>query len=153
MQITPFLLSCFSAPVISVLFHLLHSSHTAPQDAITVTAMEVRKGVINITWSMPSERNGSVSYNLSYTGTQPPPYPQEEARTDKNSFVYNSVSEVTHSINNVLSFAIYIIEVFAYNIDLGQTVAGPIGSAIINRTFTTGQFNSKIGYLIQYSHT
>lgn len=76
----------------SIIFFLLSSSlynvpyslfltHTVPQDAIRVTAMEVRDRVIEISWKMPSDRNGSVSYNLSYTGTQPLPYPVEEAQT------------------------------------------------------------------------
>lgn len=69
--------------------------------------MEVRDGVINIAWTMPSERNGSVSYNLFYTGSQPPPYPQEEAQTDTYSIVFNSVNITTHTINNALPFDIH----------------------------------------------
>ena len=109
----------------------------APQGAINVTAREVRAGVIDIAWTSPSERNGSISYNLTYRGTQPPPYPQEEACTDSNSIIFSSVDNMSHTINNALSFAIYNIEVFAYNTDLGQTAAGPTGVNIINRTETT----------------
>ena len=107
---------------------------TAPQDAIRVTAREVHHRVIDITWTSPSERNGSIGYNLSYTGTQPPPYPQEEAQTDTNSIIFSNVNNVTHTINNALPFAIYVIKVFAYNTDLGQNAAGPTGTDTINRT-------------------
>ena len=116
------------------LYFPIYLLHTAPQDAISVTAREVHQGVIDIAWTSPSERNGSISYNLSYTGTQPPPYPQEEAQTDINSFIFNSVNDVTHIINNTLPFAIYVIKVFAYNTDLGQNAVGPTGTDTINRT-------------------
>ena len=114
-----------------IYFYFLHA---APQDAISVIAREVDQGVIDITWTSSSERNGSISYNLSYTGTQPPPYPQEEAQTDMNSIIFSSVNNLTHTINNALPFAIYVIKVFAYNTDLGQNAAGPTGTDTINRT-------------------
>ena len=80
---------------------------------------------IMITWSAPSERNGSLSYNVSFTGRQIPPYPQERALCRDGSFVVHDVSNTTHMLTNILPFAQYNIRVFAFNQLLGQDAMSP----------------------------
>ena len=80
-------------------------------------------GIITVTWTPPSERNGSISYNLTYSGFQVPPYPPSRALGMSGTFIINEASNVSHQITGALAFAKYTINVFAFNKQLGQTAA------------------------------
>ena len=80
-------------------------------------------GIITVTWTPPSERNGSISYNLTYSGFQAPPYPQSRADNMSGTFIINEAGNVSHQITGALAFAVYTISVFAFNKQLGQTAA------------------------------
>ena len=92
-------------------------------------------GIITVTWTPPSERNGSISYNLTYSGFQVPPYPPSRALGMSGTFIINEASNVSHQITGALAFAKYTINVFAFNKQLGQTAASTTETrAIMTRT-------------------
>ena len=92
-------------------------------------------GIITVTWAPPSERNGSISYNLTYSGFQVPPYPPSRALGMSGTFIINEASNVSHQITGALAFAEYSINVFAFNKQLGQTAASTTETrAIMTRT-------------------
>ena len=92
-------------------------------------------GIITVTWTPPSERNGSISYNLTYSGFQVPPYPPSRALGMSGTFIINEASNVSHELIGALAFARYTINVFAFNKQLGQTAASTTETrAITTRT-------------------
>ena len=93
-------------------------------------------GIIMVTWAPPSERNGSISYNLTYSGFQVPPYPPSRALGMSGTFIINEASNVSHQITGALAFANYTINVFAFNKQLGQTASSTTETRAI-KTMTT----------------
>lgn len=106
-------------------------SPTAPQAVTDLTFVEnIQRRTIVISWTPPSERNGSLSYNVSYTASQIPTYtasglPPSRANTTSGTFVVVNASNSSHTLCNTLPFAQYIVSVFAFNRQLGQCASSP----------------------------
>lgn len=89
-----------------------------------INIVERPQGTLTVSWVQPSQRNGSTSYNISYTGVHLPPYPESRFADMAVGTVINvENTNVSYTITNVLSFATYTFSVFAYNRQLGQNIA------------------------------
>ena len=84
---------------------------------------------ITVSWTPPSERNGTFLYELNYTATQDFNYNTDPPRIQTNS---STIEDIPGGSNNnevllpgVLPFATYTIEIFAFNRLFGKSLSGP----------------------------
>ena len=95
-----------------------------------LTLTNVQRSVSNITvsWTPPSERNGTFLYELNYTATQDFNYNTDPPRIQTNSSTREDIpggSNNNEVLLGVLPFATYTIEIFAFNRLFGKSLSGP----------------------------
>ena len=111
-----------SCPNLSLPPSLSLFSAPNPVDNLQLQNIRATESVITVTWTPPSTRNGSFSYELNYTATQDFDYSTNPPRRNSTSrtIELQNGSNDSFVIMDVLPFANYTIDIYAFNTFFGR---------------------------------
>ena len=102
-------------------------SHAAPQAVTDFTLTNDDMDII-LTWTPPSDRNGTFDYIITFSARSSFNYPNHLDRTEvaSDDDIMVVGTSTSHTLENVLAYANYQVTITAFNRLRGMGFSGPI---------------------------